>query len=834
MSQIELYGRKAEDGKLQLLRDHLLGAGKLAQSFEEEYSSLAYAAAALHDIGKVTDDFQEYLINNKGKRGSVRHAIHGARFAWTSGPQQSKSERAANAVLALAIAKHHGALPDCLFDNTDNNGAHDVFEVFSDKVPEDDAHNFEEVKSRLCNLDIDFTEILNQASSGITQFEDILNQHKGMRQSKDQMCFHYGLFLKYIYSRLIDADRLDAAAFTMSEKQKENYYTKSTPDWGKYIDKLAQFTQNFDTTSHINQIRSSIFQQCQEASSRQPGIYQLAVPTGGGKTLASLNFALHHAQQWKKRRIIYVIPYLSITTQTAQVFRSVFDLSPENSVLLEHYSSAHSYKETSKNKQDQDTGNDESLLEKLAAERWNSPFIVTTMVQFLETVMAAKGTKLRKFHNMADSVIIFDEIQALPVNTINLFNEVVSFLANMLGTTIVLCSATQPHLHQTERKNLELSPDSNLVQLSNNDQDAFRRTQIFTSPNQCSLEEMAEHVLNSARTYGNCLAVVNLKNEAKKIVEYLRAAHADDEFEIIHLSTSMCNKHRADKLAFLAEKLASSHPNVICVSTQLIEAGVDISFRSVVRAMAGLDSIIQAAGRCNRNGESESAAPVFVDNIRDENLNNLYTIKKGKDITAYIVREHPDIDLLSDKAITLYYNILFNSQSALGIGSNIMDYQLRDKSNHIVGRAYTVLGFNKSGRNQYLNTFGREYRKLFAQSFATVDEKFHVIDNAGQSIVVPYQAPGEESCKPLELLEQLSRSSDDNNAEKLSILNQLRPYTVTLFDYEIKKLTDENAIDSVKLTSYGDFSIRYIDSTHYSDDVGVTYEITDDEEILSY
>lgn len=211
--------------------------------------------------------------------------------------------------------------------------------------------------------------------------------------------------------------------------------------------------RSFDSSSEINRIRYQINEQCCLAGAREIGIYRLSIPTGGGKTLASLNFALHHALKTGKCRIIYVIPYLSITTQTAKTFRDVLGLNADSDVLLEHYSTAGMQRSAdvadNASSEFEDAGEHQR---KLAAERWDNPIIVTTMVEFLETAMSARGTKLRKFHNMADSVIIFDEIQSLPRDTINLFNEIVSFLSKITNSTILLCSATQPLLENQTRE----------------------------------------------------------------------------------------------------------------------------------------------------------------------------------------------------------------------------------------------------------------------------------------------------------------------------------------------------------------------------------------------
>lgn len=287
---------------------------------------------------------------------------------------------------------------------------------------------------------------------------------------------------------------------------------------------------------------------------------------------------------------------------------------------------------------------------KLAAERWDNPIIVTTMVEFLETVMSARGTKLRKFHNMADSVIIFDEIQSLPMNTINLFNEIVSFLSKITNSTILLCSATQPLLEKTKRENLLLSEKPDLIAETESYEDKLRRTRIVASAENKSCDELGQIIYQQARKNGNCLAIVNLKKEAREIFQCLERLDVNHEFELIHLSTAMCGRHRTDCLNRIGALLDPGNPKpVICVSTQLIEAGVDISFACVVRAMAGLDSIMQAAGRCNRNGESVEPKNVYVYPLKDEDSMERYLpdIAMGKQLTLQIMENYPGKDLLS-------------------------------------------------------------------------------------------------------------------------------------------------------------------------------------------
>lgn len=416
-----LLARKDEEGNTQALYDHLHGAGRLASGFEDEFADISRTAAVLHDVGKVAQQFQTYLLSDDGHRGDVQHARQGAFVVNDFFESKGEIEEIAKEILELAISKHHGGLPDCI----DESGNRAFLLGFTESDKSNEKYAYQEIKRGLNGLALDLQSNFRGSAEDIACF---LKKIKSLRLSKDSIYFYLGLLVKLIYSRLVDADRTDAACF---ETRKQ--YRPNAVDWQNLISRLDKSMRSFDSSSEINRIRHQINEQCCLAGARETGIYRLSIPTGGGKTLASLNFALHHALKTGKRRIIYVIPYLSITTQTAKTFRDVLGLNSDSDVLLEHYSTAGMQRSAdvadNASSEFEDAGEHQR---KLAAERWDNPIIVTTMVEFLETVMSARGTKLRKFHNMADSVIIFDEIQSLPMNTINLFNEIVSFLSKIV------------------------------------------------------------------------------------------------------------------------------------------------------------------------------------------------------------------------------------------------------------------------------------------------------------------------------------------------------------------------------------------------------------------
>lgn len=669
-----LLARKDEEGNTQALYDHLHGAGRLASGFEDEFADISRTAAVLHDVGKVAQQFQTYLLSDDGHRGDVQHARQGAFVVNDFFESKGEIEEIAKEILELAISKHHGGLPDCI----DESGNRAFLLGFTESDKSNEKYAYQEIKRGLNGLALDLQSNFRGSAEDIACF---LKKIKSLRLSKDSIYFYLGLLVKLIYSRLVDADRTDAACF---ETRKQ--YRPNAVDWQNLTSRLDKSMRSFDSSSEINRIRHQINEQCCLAGARETGIYRLSIPTGGGKTLASLNFALHHALKTGKRRIIYVIPYLSITTQTAKTFRDVLGLNSDSDVLLEHYSTAGMQRSAdvadNASSEFEDAGEHQR---KLAAERWDNPIIVTTMVEFLETVMSARGTKLRKFHNMADSVIIFDEIQSLPMNTINLFNEIVSFLSKITNSTILLCSATQPLLEKTKRENLLLSEKPDLIAETESYEDKLRRTRIVASAENKSCDELGQIIYQQARKNGNCLAIVNLKKEAREIFQCLERLDVNHEFELIHLSTAMCGRHRTDCLNRIGALLDPGNPKpVICVSTQLIEAGVDISFACVVRAMAGLDSIMQAAGRCNRNGESVEPKNVYVYPLKDEDSMERYLpdIAMGKQLTLQIMENYPGKDLLSSNIIRVDSSPISKEYVIMAALENKIDFAIAFEVNN--------------------------------------------------------------------------------------------------------------------------------------------------------
>lgn len=739
----------------QVLLDHIVGTALLARVFAEPFGlgCLAYACGLLHDLGKYSAAFQCYLKKAlSGKptsRGEVPHAWEGALTILRQLGGDRKTMGLAD-ILANVVASHHGGLTD-MIDNAERVMPGRI-EAHSTSHPEQvrDVMEAAEVAEILAGIDWDIVR---------TEFADLRK-----RIGNNPFALH--LAVKFLFSCLVDADRCNAAGMDTPD---------SPPDWNEMerclnakLDAFAETPE--ELKSPLDKVRASISSQCSEQAVRAPGVFTLSVPTGGGKTLSSLRFAIRHARAHGLKRIIYVIPYLSIIDQTAREFRKIFGNHADD-WLLEHHSN---YLVESGNEDDEKRYD-------LGTQRWDAPVVITTMVQILESVMSNKASDLRKFHNMMQSVFVFDEVQALPVTCTHLFNATVNFLHGFGGSSCVLCSATQPALAEVERP-LHLSSSPNLIAIPDADKALFRRTVLIdkTSP-ELTCEEIADLALSRFRQEKSTLVVVNTRDEARKVFNGL-----GETCERYFLSTDMCPAHRLDvidrmRTALTHGDIDGTRP-ILCVSTQLIEAGVDISFDCVIRAEAGFDSIIQVAGRCNRHGRSPTPQEVIIVRVKDEKLDNLDEIALGKELTARILRER----LLDDEtaAISAYYSYKFGlpSQKAL------MDYPAGEGNPTV----YDWFGANHRAKTAYTDAHGdRPYPGLHS-AFQSAAEHFAVIPGINIGVVVPYTKSGETD-EVQSLVSDFLSSGDRLRAtferearaviyrDRSRILRRLQQYTVSVF-----------------------------------------------------
>lgn len=529
------------------------------------------------------------------------------------------------------------------------------------------------------------------------------------------------------------------------------------------------------------------------SAARPGGVYCLNVPTGGGKTLASLRFALTHAAKWNGSRIIFTAPLLSILDQNAQVIR---DYIGDDTLILEHHSNLAEPKETPERLQ---------ALELLTAS-WSAPIIITTLVQLLNTCFSGRTSAIRRFHALCGSVIVIDEVQTVPGKMLTLFNLAVNFLSEVCGATIVLCSATQPCLeaadHPLHRQPVDLVPQQKALW------DVFKRTDIQNAG--CSkLEELPQIVTEVLSSCDSLLVVCNTKKEAAFLFESLQAANC----RCFHLSAAMCVQHRRETLQALQSALdkpsADNRQKVVCVSTQVIEAGVDISFQRVIRFSAGMDSVVQAAGRCNRHAEQKKPAPVRLIRCTDERLRGLDDIVRGQNATTALLTafsKTPEVfrhDLSSEESIRFYYRRLYTE----------MEPGFQDDQTQVHGSLYHLLADNP--RYADANCAQAE-RYLLRQAFRLAGTLFQVFDEDTSALLVPY-GRGRELQNTLRNAAQVYGQKDW--AVIRGCIDEAKGYCVGVYRYQLERLESLGAV-----TSLFDGGILLLSDGFYNEHTGFSLE----------
>ncbi|MCX5724141.1 MAG: CRISPR-associated helicase Cas3' [Nitrospirae bacterium] len=806
------------DGAVQSLECHLLGVAGIAKSLAAKIGlkEQGELIGLLHDLGKYSNEFQVYLqsavglinpdedeyVDAPGLKGKVDHSTAGAQLVWEELSKQGGMGRIAGQFLALCIASHHSGLINCL--SSDTNSC--VEDIFTRRIGKrDDRSHFREAMSKVDTLiDNRFRELvgspglINGLKESICQV--MLRDHiKGLDPSKNQITqFKLGLLVRFLFSCLIDADRVDTADFERPKAAKHRLNGQYT-EWPLLIERLEKHLQGFTLRNPVDEIRRSISDHCLDGARRDKGIYTLTVPTGGGKTLASLRFALHHAERHKMDRVIYVIPFTSIIDQNAKVVRDILEPTKDDRgrVVLEHHSNL--------------TPEQQGWREKMLTENWDAQVIFTTSVQLLEALFGGGTRGARRMHQLANAVLIFDEIQTLPVNCVHLFCNAMNFLVEHCGSTVVLCTATQPLLNLVDpskgalkfTKNDDLMPD--VKELF----DDLKRVEVLNrrKPGGWTDEEIARLALSEVVQSESCLVIVNTKKSAQALYRLCREAAGIQTF---HLSTSMCPAHRKEILDKIRKLLDDKFP-VLCVSTQLIEAGVDVDFGAVIRYTAGLDSIAQAAGRCNRNGKQKDAdgnpkaGRVHVVNPAGENVDRLKDIQCGKGITERLLddveagSEDFGGNLIGPKAIERYFEYFFFARH------QEMDYPV---SAQTVGRDDTLLNLlsiNSLAMDEYGRNHDTAPNIYLRQSFMSAARAFKVIDAPTRGIIVPYGEAGRELVNDL--------CSAFEVEKQFELLRRAQLYTVNVFPQDLERLQKAGAVHEIQK----DVDILHLSDARYYD-----------------
>lgn len=787
--------RRTTDGEIQELLNHLLEVAKLSRRFSSKIGvpDLGELLGLLHDFGKYSRAFQDYIKSATGLlnpdidddyveaivlKGKIDHSSAGAQWIWERYRKYKtgnfQAGKFSGQILALCLASHHSGLIDCL--KPDGKAG------FLDRIGKKD----EQTHLKEC-LEVADNE-LHQKLADLATTErikdclDFVQQINATDVSSTIRAFRLGLWTRFLYSCLIDADRIDSADF-------ENPGRKSARNmrpvvWSPAIARLEQYLENLVIRNDVDIIRRQISQECLTRSSAPQGLYKLTVPTGGGKTYSSIRFALHHAQKHNLEHVIYIIPYTSIIDQNAADIRRILEREgDEFSWVLEQHSNLEPEKQT--------------WQSKLVADNWDAPIVFTTMVQFLETLFGGGTRGARRMHQLAKSVLIFDEIQTLPIKCFHLFCNALNFLVEHAQTTAILCTATQPVLERLKNPNkgqLMMSPNSELIENVAERFEQLNRVRISNKyrPQGWSETELTTLAVDEYKDKGNCLVIVNTKQWAQQL--YLSCKEHIDERCLFHLSTSLCPAHRKLLLKKIKRHLRWNLP-VLCISTQLIEAGVDVDFKSVIRFLAGLDSIAQAAGRCNRNGRGPQAT-VHVVNPDQENIEMLNDIKEGRDKALRIFSEASD-NLLAPSVMERYFEYYFFSRA------DEMDYPVDAKK---AGRTDSLLNLLSENRGNIAVT-----DLALKQSFMTAGNIFQVIDAPTQPVIVPYK-------QGKEIIAELCAAFDP--AKDYALLKRAQQYSVNVFPNVWKKLSENDAVIPIQ----PGLDIYFLDERHYSDDFGVSTE----------
>ncbi|WP_445367220.1 CRISPR-associated helicase Cas3' [Methylomonas sp. BW4-1] len=790
------------DGAIQTVSEHLFEVAEIAKNLAAKIAvpEAGELIGLLHDFGKYSEAFQTYISTETGllapdgddqpnQKGKVDHSTAGAQWVWDALSKFARNGshdegKLCGQILALCIASHHGGL----IDNLSADGEEHLFAKRISKA--DDKTHLTECKQQADSP----VQERAKALAGKELLISMLTRLKTLDSASDTIThFNRGLWTRFLFSCLIDADRISSADFEYVENTA--YRQRQKPDWTIAVERLEQHLHQLsnkpvEQIGPIDHIRQAISDACHQRASDAQGIYTLTVPTGGGKTLASLRYALHHARQHQLERIIYVIPYTSIIEQNATAIRDIVEHEQDSFPwVLEHHSNLEPEEQT--------------WHSKLAAENWDVPILLTTMVQFLETLFGGGTRGVRRLHQLANSVIIFDEIQTLPIRCTHLFCNAVNFLSQQANTTAVLCTATQPLLNKLKaplKGQLEI-PEQN--ELMPDPLELFKQLQRVTiqpqiRPEGWSESEVAELALSELRNKGNCLVIVNTKAWAQKLYQLCRTELDDNT--VFHLSTNLCSAHRQARFAEMRQRLDDKQP-MLCISTQLIEAGVDIDFASVIRFLAGLDSIAQAAGRCNRHGHL-SEATVHVVNPAQESINQLIDIKEGQKQARRVLGELGDGNLLCPEAISRYFQYYFYDRA------DEMDYRLPAAQ---LGQDDSLLNLlSHNPKNSIVRESGRF--EMLRQSFKTATQHFKSIDAPTQAVIVPW-GEGEQ------LITELCGLSRYETARYRNCLKRAQKYSVNVFPNDWQKLQQQQAIYPI-----GEEAVYYLDKRYYSDAFGLTTE----------
>lgn len=691
-----------------LLVKHLHDTAILAESFASKFHSGLWgkAEALAHDAGKGRLVWQKYLRSKsgfdeeahlEGKPGKIPHAIHGAKLV------EELFGKAIGRILAYGIAGHHAGLPD----GSNAEGAGQASLEFQESQLKDISDIAPFVRDGLKTV---------KPLAPPWQFTDGLD---------------VSLWIRMLYSCLVDADFLDTEKYMDPEKHDLRGEYCDIPELLERFNRfMGELDERADDTP-VNRIRRDIRSRCVAMANEKRGIFTLSVPTGGGKTLSSLAFGLEHAKRHELDRIIYVIPYTSIIEQNADVFRAAVG----DDQVVEHHSSL--------------SEDDATPQSRLAAENWDAPVIVTTAVQFFESLFAAKSSRCRKLHNIAKSVVVLDEAQLMPVKFLAPILETMQLLVDHYQVSFVISTATQPALNERMIDDKLFKGLRDVQEIMG---DRTRVRELYHSLKRVDVqlpEDMRavsgwEEIARELKQHEQVLCIVSDRKSCRE----LHALMSEGTF---HLSALMCGQHRSEIIATIKEKLKMQEP-VRVISTQLVEAGVDFDFPVVYRALAGLDSVAQAAGRCNREGKLAGSGKVVVFNAPKKAPPGI--LRKAAETARSIFMAHPP-DPLDRDLFETYFSTLYWKATSLD-GENITSLLNRDCREFVI-------------------------------YFRTAAARFRMIDDSCRKTILVRYGEGEK------LIDQLKALGPERR-----LMRKLQRYTVNVPNIDFERMLQRGAIEAVQ------------------------------------
>ncbi|MFH5805991.1 CRISPR-associated endonuclease Cas3'' [Alienimonas sp. DA493] len=721
------------------LPDHLAAVAGRAAGFADAFGAAAWGEAAgrWHDLGKYSRDFQDHLVTPS----QVDHATAGAQHAAETLPGP------AGRLLAYAIAGHHAGLADA---QAKTAGRTSLTDRLKKSVPDWSAAPAAERAAPTALAAPQLGTFPPPLAAGLRRDAAV--------QDRDRVAFRLAFLGRMLFSALCDADSLESERFgdrVTSAARPDAAAAPSMRELAAVLDAHLDRLAAAAPATPVNARRAEVLAACREAAERPPGFFSLSVPTGGGKTLASLAFALRHAARHGLRRVVTAIPFTSVIEQTAGVYRGVFAPAfgeeRTGEIVLEHHSA-------------RDPEGD-SLTARLAAENWDAPLVVTTNVQLFESLYSGRKAACRKLHRLAGSVIVLDEAQTLPPDLLAPCLRALSELVEVYGCTVVLCTATQPALEKRDVFPIGLEnraddgapePVREIVPAPAALYEAMRRVRCeWAGP----LSDAALAARLAARR--QVLCVVNSRPHARELFEATRGELGDDADGLIHLSTNLCAAHRAERFAEIRRRLTDGEPCRV-VSTQLIEAGVDVDFPAVFRALCGLDSAAQAAGRCNRegrllglNGEPAEGVLTLFEPDRPPPPGLLASAAHR---TLEVIATGDYSDLLSPDAVRRFFELhLWASKGQRG------DWDAEEP---------------------VLPCFKLANDLAPLADYATADERFRMIPDEATPVFVAWGAEGEA------LVDRLRRHPPDR-----ALLRTLRRYAVGVHDRNFAALVQSGDVE---------------------------------------